>query len=482
MSEPLSDRELDVLQLLVKGAANKEMAATLNLSPNTIKVHLRNIYSKLGVSSRTEALMVALEKGLVTTPGAVFPAAAVVEPDEEEEEEIVLVKPAEAPVLPSPPEVKVGLETPPAEVAPLIIRETLPHPTPWRFLFAGVGGTLVALLFLILVAYQLGYLPPATPTPAEPTAATLSSPPSLTELPETNWFSTAPLPQARAGMALVTVGLDVYQMGGEKAEGVSGEVLVYQTVNQSWRPAADKPTPVKYASAAVLLEIYVPGGIAADGRPTQVVEAYSPVNNSWRTVASLPKPLAGGVVLSNSSFVYHVGGWDGQQVVDAVYVYDPSSDAWRLVTPMPTGRAYAMGGFIAGKLYVVGGWDGTQNLDVCELYDPLADEWATCPALSVPRAYGGATVVLNRLYLFGGSEEAQFGEVFDPQKNVWEILNTPQLPAGTPSIGWLELSVTSVESRIYLLGGRGAEQKLSDQMFIYTPQVYRTFIPFADNQ
>lgn len=477
MSEPLSDRELDVLQLLVKGAANKEMAATLNLSPNTIKVHLRNIYSKLGVSSRTEALMVALEKGLVTTPGAVFPAAAGLEPDEEEEEEMVL-----APPPPPLPEVKIEVETPPAEAPPLIIREVLPHPTPWRFLFAGVGGTLVTLLLVTLVAYQLGYLPSATPTPAAPTPTTLFISPSLTELPETNWFSTIPLPQARAGMALVAVGLDIYQMGGEDKEGVSGEVLVYQTVNQSWRPAADKPTPVKQASAAVLLEIYVPGGIGADGRPTQLVEAYSPVNNSWRTVTSLPKPLAGGVVLSNSSFVYHVGGWDGQEVVDEVYVYDPANDAWRLVTPMPTGRAYAMGGLIAGKLYVVGGWDGTQKLAVCEFYDPLADEWATCPALSEPRAYGGATVVLNRLYLFGGSETAGFGEVFDPQKNVWEILNTPQLPAGTPSIGWLELSVTSVESRIYLLGGRVAEQALSDQMFIYTPQVYRTFIPFADNQ
>jgi LuxR family maltose regulon positive regulatory protein len=54
--EPLSDRELDVLHLIAEGLSNREIGLRLYLSPNTIKRHANNIYEKLGVHSRTEAV------------------------------------------------------------------------------------------------------------------------------------------------------------------------------------------------------------------------------------------------------------------------------------------------------------------------------------------------------------------------------------------------------------------------------------------
>jgi NarL family two-component system response regulator LiaR len=61
----LSPREMDVLQLLVQGLSNIEIAAALFLSPNTIKTHLRGIMNKLAVDDRVQAAVVALRSGLV---------------------------------------------------------------------------------------------------------------------------------------------------------------------------------------------------------------------------------------------------------------------------------------------------------------------------------------------------------------------------------------------------------------------------------
>jgi two-component system, NarL family, response regulator LiaR len=61
----LSQRELDVLRLMVDGLSNPEIADKLYLSPNTIKTHVRGIMNKLSVDDRVQAAVVALRSGLV---------------------------------------------------------------------------------------------------------------------------------------------------------------------------------------------------------------------------------------------------------------------------------------------------------------------------------------------------------------------------------------------------------------------------------
>jgi LuxR family maltose regulon positive regulatory protein len=65
--EPLSDRELEVLQLIAEGLTNPEIASRLYLAKNTVKAHTRNIYGKLGVHNRTQAVARARSLGLLSS-------------------------------------------------------------------------------------------------------------------------------------------------------------------------------------------------------------------------------------------------------------------------------------------------------------------------------------------------------------------------------------------------------------------------------
>lgn len=62
---PLTKRELEILQLIVQGNTNSEIAEKLYLTIGTVKTHLRNIFNKLKVSDRTQAAVIALRSGLV---------------------------------------------------------------------------------------------------------------------------------------------------------------------------------------------------------------------------------------------------------------------------------------------------------------------------------------------------------------------------------------------------------------------------------
>ena len=61
----LTDRELEVLQRLAKGLANKEIAYELNISEHTVKFHTSSIYGKLAAANRTEAVRLAIEHGIL---------------------------------------------------------------------------------------------------------------------------------------------------------------------------------------------------------------------------------------------------------------------------------------------------------------------------------------------------------------------------------------------------------------------------------
>ena len=67
-NEDLSEREIEVVNLVARGSTNKEIAETLVIAENTVKVHLRNIYGKLDIRNRQQLAVYAFQSGIVEEP------------------------------------------------------------------------------------------------------------------------------------------------------------------------------------------------------------------------------------------------------------------------------------------------------------------------------------------------------------------------------------------------------------------------------
>jgi len=66
LQEPLTPREIQVLELLAEGFPNKAIAARLQISDQTVKFHVASIYGKLGAANRTDAVRRAVRRGVIT--------------------------------------------------------------------------------------------------------------------------------------------------------------------------------------------------------------------------------------------------------------------------------------------------------------------------------------------------------------------------------------------------------------------------------
>ena len=64
--DQITDRELEVLRLAARGLSNRDISRTLDISVRTVQTHLSNVFNKMGVGSRTEAVMFGLRSGLIT--------------------------------------------------------------------------------------------------------------------------------------------------------------------------------------------------------------------------------------------------------------------------------------------------------------------------------------------------------------------------------------------------------------------------------
>jgi len=424
----LSEREREILRLVATGASNKEVAQRLYISPNTVKVHLRNIFAKIGVASRTEATLYAIRQRLAP----VAEEAALAAEDNNGTGQRPSAATASALAKAGP----MDTAQPTAAAG---------RAYSWQRMWPAVA--LVTALAILLLG--LGFLVNAVRPWSIPSSPT---PPPVVS---SRWQTKAEMPTARSGLAVATYENEIYVIGGETTQGVTATVEQYHPASDTWATLAPKPIPVADVSAAVIGGwIYVPGGLTSTGAVTDVLEAYDPRGNRWEQRASLPVALSAYALVAFEGRLYLFGGWDGHGYVATVYAYDPSRDQWTNQTPMPTARGYPGAAVTGDKIYVMGGTDGTQTLAVTEAYVPEAEArgenpWQTRAPLPAGRLRMGVVSVAGIVHVMGGEGSPQLSPlIYDEKANQWQPFQAPNLPP----VSKVSLAVES--GNIHLLGGQ----------------------------
>jgi DNA-binding CsgD family transcriptional regulator len=440
----LSERELEILKLLATGLSNKEIASQLFLSVNTVKVHLRNIFAKLGVQSRTEATLIAIQRGYVAVPGAAANGAAAIarEPIGAEDQTARALPPA-------------------VEIEPAL---------PARRRIALIGLALLAIGLAVIAAPRGSAQSSSQAQPFSDSANVNAA--SAQQTGDSVWQQLVPMSLPRGRLAAAAIGSQIVAIGGETPSGVTGLVEIWDANQQKWRIGQNKPAAVaNIGAAAVDDQVIVPGGYTAAGTPTNVVEAYHVLSDAWTSLAALPAPRFAYALAVHDNKVYVFGGWDGQGYANSTFIYDPKADRWTTGAALPIGRGFAGAAVLGDAIYVVGGYADDHEFDRCDRYLPKEDRWEACAPMSVAR--GGLSLVPSggRVYAIGGGWTGYltFNERYDPSTNSWSV-------APSPFTGqWRGLGATNIGNDIYAVGGwTGQYQNMLEK---YNPFPFSIYVP-----
>ena len=419
ISKPeLTEREIEILQRVATGASNRQIAQQLGISANTVKVHLRNIFEKLGVASRTEATLYAIQAGLIE-----------------------------------------GLES-------TFITPARPW---WQHSWVVAGGVLVLTMVALLVGALVN---PERPPPENVV--------DLEQLERGRWQELAPMPTARKGLAVAAYDGMIYAIAGETEDGVTDVVERYDPVTDMWETLPPKPTAVNEIQAVLIGgNIFVPGGRSLDGKVTDVLEVFDPGLDEWVERSPLPEPLSRYSAVAHEGRIIVFGGWNGERFVDQVYEYDPLEDSWASIGSLKSPKGDARAAISGDHIYLLGGFDGNQYLTDLELYNPNIDtegvgHWHSLEAMPILKSSIEVAEIADVIYVIGGPEQQGYIQQYLTRLNQWRMSDgggiSPTIKQGVLSLG----------EYIYLFGGEFEGEILSNSQRYRA--IYTIFLPISTNQ
>jgi DNA-binding CsgD family transcriptional regulator len=436
MDYELSEREIEIIRLVATGASNKEIAQVLVISPNTVKVHLRNIFTKLEVASRTEATMVAIRQGWVNSPG--------------NQNETNLDEKTEENDYPSSGE---------SETRPELLQESNRNRR-GVLILTGFAVIIVIVFYLLSVWRNQNTLVETTAVPGQ------------TNLSESinRWEALSSIPQPLMGMAFSRYEQSFYLMGGKTNDGISDEVWIYDIDSDQWIKGQNIPHAVWNIKAAVLGEkIYVPGGMTEAETNTQILSVYDPRENQWERRADLPYPISDYCLTAFEGKLYLFGGWNGKGYSNQVLLYTPEDDEWTSFGEMPKAKGACSASVVGGKIHVFGGKNEVEIFNDHDLFVPQRylqneDPWETAAEMPEVRYGMESGVLADMIYVAGGLDGE--GNSLDliqyfPPKDLWVSIDQPKEAVGESP------AVIPYETRLYTIGG------LLDGNFSNSHQVYQ---------
>jgi hypothetical protein len=214
-------------------------------------------------------------------------------------------------------------------------------------------------------------------------------------------------------MAVVVYDGDIYSIGGAALDEVHANAYRYLLDAERWEEITSKPTPVTDIQGALIGEkIYIPGGLLASGKPTEVLEIYDPREDDWEKGASMPWPVSAYAMAAFEGQLFVFGGWDGRETLDEVFIYDPVGDIWREGKKMSIASQDAGAVALTDRIIVLGGRNESGTLKDALAYFPSRDNEGEDPWIEhIPLPEGrynfGVTSISDNIYILGGHPEGQ---------------------------------------------------------------------------
>ncbi len=408
-NDNLTEREREILNLVATGASNKQIALALRISLNTVKVHLRNIFDKIGVTSRTEATLYALRSA-----GELSAAAP-----------------------PAPP-------------------AALPNARRWIW-WAGLGGLLLAAALFWLLARPLRSGTGAAVAPVRwqageplPLGRTemagaayqnhlyliggresggVSASGLRLDLANGTWQPIAPKPTPARLVQAAVLGEKIYVPGGCNDNGQPGGTMeVYDPRHDRWETRADLPIGLcAYSLAALEGQLYVFGGWDGE-RESDATLIYDPATDRWRRGAPLPVARQAAAAAVAGEWILVAGGQHGQTALQDSWAYYPTRDQagespWQARAPLPRPRSGMASASLAGMIFLAGGSTPADGSSPLLEYLPTGDRWIILD--QPPQAVGVFPVLLpveSRLHLLGGALQHEPAAAHQSYQAVFTIL------------------------------------------------------------
>lgn len=427
----LTTRETEILALIAEGKSNKEIAAELVISINTVKVHVSNIFQKIEVSSRTEATLYAIEQGIVQLDIATIQTTEETTPD----------------------------------ISATPSGKHYNGPSNWL----KKRWWIVLLGFVILFAIIQQNIPSLSFFTSAPSQNSF-----VDALNQNRLESVQPMPVSRVGFSSLINEGKIYTIGGKKGEDTLGFIESYLIDSDSWETLSEKPTPVSDIKAVFLRgAIYVPGGKLTDGSPTDILEVFIVNENKWENRASLPEKVSNYALATFEGQLFLFGGWNGSTETDKVFRYDPSLDEWFPCASMPTARKDASATVLGGEIFVIGGSNDEKEIASNESYHPSfavdnGSEWEINDDLPFTCNFCSSNSLSDQMFVTGRDKIWQYSQ--GTQK--WsEILLTEgqTLPSQVQS-------VISPDGYLFIFGGADA-MNIPANVALKSRVVYTISIP-----